>query len=128
MKANILNYNHIFNWSDIMNEVSSKKLLKRRDILMQQLLKIASCVIRGSIIERYKRCGKKNCKCANGKGHGPKFYISVSRKEKHPDMHYVPQELKEKVQDSISHYRNARDILEEISEINRELFLRREFL
>jgi len=34
--------------------------------------------IHGKLIERYKRCGKPGCKCADGPGHGPKYYLSVS--------------------------------------------------
>jgi hypothetical protein len=49
-------------------------------------------VLRGSLIERYKRCGKPGCKCADGPGHGPKYYLSVSFPGERPQMDYVPQE------------------------------------
>lgn len=109
-----------------MKETSSKNLLKRRNGIVKTLSKICSSGMRGSVIERYKRCGRPNCKCVNGRGHGPKYYISTSRKKKYPHMLYVPQNQKENVELSIKKYRNAQAMLEEISEINRELFRRRE--
>lgn len=30
--------------------------------------------IRGSLMAQYKRCGRGNCRCANGFKHGPFFY------------------------------------------------------
>ncbi|MGH9438218.1 MAG: DUF6788 family protein, partial [Terriglobia bacterium] len=86
-------------------------------------------IIRGSLIERYKRCGKQTCWCATEKGHGPKYYLSVSRPgASRPEMDYVPQEYKEQVDSLLSNYKLVRDIFEEICSINRELLSRREEL
>ena len=52
-------------------------LRKRRNALLRQLPPLQA-ILRGSLIERYKRCGKPGCKCADGPGHGPKYYLSVS--------------------------------------------------
>ena len=52
-------------------------LRKRRNALLRQLPPLKA-ILRGSLIERYKRCGKPGCKCADGPGHGPKYYLSVS--------------------------------------------------
>lgn len=48
-------------------------------------------LLRGSLIERYLRCGKPGCKCAQGEGHGPKYYLSVSFAGHRPQMDYVRQ-------------------------------------
>ena len=66
-------------------------LRKRRQALLRQLPPLKA-VLRGSLIERYKRCGKPGCKCADGPGHGPKYYLSVSFPGLRPQMDYVPQE------------------------------------
>ena len=34
-------------------------------------------LMRGSLISRMRRCGKPNCHCANGPGHGPYLYLST---------------------------------------------------
>src|SRR6202167_1177773 len=102
-------------------------LRKRRQALLRQLPPLKA-VLRGSLIERYKRCGKPGCKCAQGPGHGPKYYLSVSFPGLQPQMDYVPQGMYEQVVELLSNYQRVRTILEQICEINRELLRRREEL
>jgi hypothetical protein len=102
-------------------------LRKRRTALLRQLPPLQA-ILRGSLIERYKRCGKPGCKCADGPGHGPKYYLSVSYPGLRPQMDYVPQESYTQTAELLANYRRAREILEEICEINRELLRRREAL
>ena len=102
-------------------------LRKRRRALLRQLPPLES-ILRGSLIERYKRCGKPGCKCADGPGHGPKYYLSVSYPGLRPQMDYVPQEAYTQTAELLANYHRAREILEQICEINRELLRRREAL
>lgn len=102
-------------------------LRKRRNALVRRLPPLQS-ILRGSLIERYKRCGKPGCKCAEGRGHGPKYYLSVSFPGQRPQMDYVPQETYPQATEFVANYRRAREILEEICAINRELLRRREAL
>ena len=102
-------------------------LRKRRNALLRQLPPLKA-ILRGSLIERYKRCGKPGCKCAVGPGHGPKYYLSVSYPGLRPQMDYVPQEVYAQTAEFIGNYHQAREILEKICEINRELLRRREAL
>src|ERR1700680_4002433 len=110
-----------------MEDLPSSKLRKRRAQLLRQMPALDT-LLRGSLIERYKRCGKPGCKCANGPGHGPKYYLSVSYPGRRPQMDYVPQGDHHQITDFLANYHRAREILEEISEINRELLRRRERL
>ena len=102
-------------------------LRRRRQALLRQLPSLKA-ILRGSLIERYKRCGKPGCKCANGPGHGPKYYLSVSFPGLRPQMDYVPQEDYDQTKEFLANYQRARELLEEICEINRELLRRRETL
>ena len=102
-------------------------LRKRRQALLRQLPPLKA-VLRGSFIERYKRCGKPGCKCAQGPGHGPKYYLSVSFPGQRPQMDYVPQESYARASEFLANYHHARQVLEKICEINRELLRRREKL
>jgi uncharacterized protein DUF6788 len=102
-------------------------LRKRRSALLRQLPPLQS-ILRGSLIERYKRCGKPGCKCADTPGHGPKYYLSVSYPGLRPQMDYVPQEFYAQTAELLANYHRAREILEAICEINRELLRRREAL
>ena len=102
-------------------------LRKRRKALLRQLPPLQA-ILRGSLIERYKRCGKPGCKCAEGPGHGPKYYLSASYPGLRPQMDYVPQEAYAQTAEFLANYHRAREILETICEINRELLRRREVL
>lgn len=102
-------------------------LKRRRNTLIKKLIQLDGLIIQGSLIERYKRCGKSNCKCAQGKGHGPKYYLSINQPGGYPKMKYILQKDIKTVQNYIQNYLCLRKILKEISMINLEL-LRREKL
>src|SRR5580698_6709504 len=110
-----------------MEDIPSSTLRRRRAQLLKQMPALET-LLRGSLIERYKRCGKPGCKCADGPGHGPKYYLSVSFPGRRPQMDYVPQESYAQASELLANYHHARQILEEICEINRELLGRREKL
>jgi hypothetical protein len=105
-------------------EQSTAALRKRRQTLLRQLPPL-DAILRGSLIERYKRCGKPGCKCADSRGHGPKYYLSVSYPGLRPQMDYVPQERYEQTSEFLANYQRTRELLEQICEINRELLRRR---
>ncbi len=104
---------------------SSFALRRRRQQLLRQLPPLDR-LLRGSLIERYKPCGKPGCKCAHGPGHGPKYYLSVSYPGRRPQMEYVPQDFQRQVTESLAHYHRLREIVGKICEINRQLLCRRE--
>ena len=106
---------------------SAVALRRRRAALLRQLPPLKA-ILRGSLIERYKRCGKPGCRCVDGPGHGPKLYLSVSRPGARPVMEYVPAAYREKVSEFLENRRQVRVVLEEICEINLELLRRREEL
>src|SRR5438045_9506957 len=90
-------------------------LRKRRTALMRQLPPLQA-ILRGSLIERYKRCGKPGCKCADGPGHGPKYYLSVSYQGLRPQMDYVAQDSHAQAAELLANYHQARAMLEAICE------------
>lgn len=108
-----------------MTEQSPAELRRRRKQLLRDLPPL-DAVMRGSLIERYKRCGNPRCKCANGQGHGPKYYLSVSHSGRSPQMDYIPQADHAAVSEYVANYHRVREILEEVSQINQELLRRRQ--
>jgi hypothetical protein len=108
-----------------MAEPSPAELRRRRRQLLRKLPPLDT-VLRGSLIERYKRCGNPRCKCADGPGHGPKYYLSVSHAGESPQMDYIPQAEHALVSEYLANYSRVREILEEISQINQELLRRRQ--
>src|ERR1700674_2001011 len=103
-----------------MSEPTTSSLRRRRRQLLRKLPPL-DAVLRGSLIERYKRCGNPNCKCADGPGHGLKFFLSESYTCRTPQMEYVPLDDYAQISELVTNYTLVREILEEISEINHEL-------
>ena len=56
-----------------------KRTLAARERLLGQLPDLRQ-VLRGSLVTRYRRCGRRNCHCANegDPGHGPAYYLMVT--------------------------------------------------
>ena len=105
--------------------IATSTLRRRRAALLRKLPP-PKAILRGSLIERFKRCGRPGCKCARGIGHGPKVYLSVSVPKGRPVMVYVPQELRSEIEQFVADYRRTRQLLNEIAAINLELLRRRE--
>lgn len=104
---------------------SHAALLHRRQTLVQQLVRLQPLILRGSLIERYKRCAHPGCKCQQGQGHGPKYYLSVSQAGSRPEMDYVPEEYSQQVSEYLRNFQKVRQVLEKICNLNRELLRRR---
>jgi len=78
-------------------------------------------LLRGSLVERYKKCGKPGCHCIQGRGHGPAYYLSVTLGPGKTRSYYVPAEQRRRIGRYLGNYRKLRELLEEIVAINREL-------
>ncbi|MGA7901856.1 MAG: DUF6788 family protein [Terrimicrobiaceae bacterium] len=104
---------------------STPALRQRRQALVRQLERLEPFILRGSLIERFKRCGKPGCKCARGPGHGPKYYLSISQPGARPEMDYVPVEYSQQVSEYLHNFQQVRQLLEQICNLNRELLRRR---
>ena len=110
-----------------MPDPSAAELRRRRRKLIRDMPALDR-IMRGSLIERFKRCGRPGCHCAEGRGHGPKLYLSVSNSGPRPQMDYVPNASGEDVRAMVDNFNTAREILNEICAINTELLRRREEL
>lgn len=108
-----------------MKTASAATLRQRRRSLLRQLPPLDR-LLRGSLIERYKRCGRPGCHCANGPGHGPKFYLSISTTGERPRTDYVPNAALAESSQHLANFRKVREVLNEICAINAELLRRRE--
>jgi hypothetical protein len=110
-----------------ISDLSAMALRKRRRRLVRDLPPIEQ-LLRGSLTETYKRCGRPNCHCANGTGHGPKHYLVISQPGGGARRDYIPNAKHEDVAGLIANFNKARDVLNEICTINTELLRRREDL
>ena len=110
-----------------MQDTSAIELRRRRRKLLRDLPPLDR-IMRGSLIERFKRCGRAGCHCANDRGHGPKVYLSVSVSGERPQMDYVPNARGDEVREMVANFNKAREILNEICAINTELMRRKQEL
>jgi hypothetical protein len=108
-----------------IQRLSSTALRKHRYKLVRNLPPIEQ-VLRGSLIETYKRCGRPNCHCVGGPGHGPKRYLSISQPGGRPRRDYVPNDIYPQAAQLIANFHKLRKALDEICAINAELLRRRE--
>src|ERR1700753_3812048 len=106
---------------------STSALRKRRRKLVRDLPPLER-VLRGSLTETYKRCGRPNCHCADGPGHGPKRYLVISQPGGRPRRDYVPNAVSEQGVHLLDNFHKLREALNEICAINAELLRRREDL
>lgn len=106
-----------------LGRLSELALRQRRQGLAQQLPPLTE-TLRGSLVERYVTCGNPACKCARGERHGPIWYLTVTLGRGRTTGGIIPVENVPKVRQWIENYRQVKDRLEKISEINRELLRR----
>ena len=108
-----------------ISQSSTILLRRRRGVLIKRLSLLNPAVIRGSLVERYKRCGKAGCKCMVGKGHGPKYYLTLCLGKGKLDAIYVPIEDVKRVYGHVRNFHHAQETLKELCDINRELLRRK---
>ena len=100
----------------------SPQEVRQRERLLSQLPNLEE-VLRGSLVTRYRRCGRANCHCARkgDRGHGPAYYLMVTIAPGKTVQVYIPKEQKREVEVWIKNFRRTREILERISTANRKL-------
>jgi len=102
---------------------SSTDALKERKAEIIGSLPDPENAIRSSLITRNIKCGKPNCRCADGDGHDSLYLSSYYRG--HTYLDYVPKPYEENITACIHSYDAMSGLLAELSEINLELFRRR---
>lgn len=102
---------------------SRKAMFLQRERLIRKLPHLSQ-VIRGSLIERRMRCGKPNCRCAEGEGHHV-WYFTVTFAGGRTEQVTVPAIWVPTVRGWLRNYERWWEILEKVSAINRELLRKR---
>ncbi len=103
------------------NRIKTPASLKRRRARLASRLPDVEQLLRGSLVERYKKCGKASCHCADDVGHGPAYYLSVTLAPGKTRSYYVPPQLKSRVSQYLRNHHKLRELLKEIIGLNQEL-------
>ena len=98
----------------------AKKLLERREVLTSGLPAFAE-IVRGSLVTRYRRCGKPTCHCAKGEGHGPAHYLVVTLKPGKTEQILLSEDMLPVAQQFLDNYKRWGAAVEKVSAVNRRL-------
>ena len=96
------------------------KLLEQREILTCGLPSFAQ-IVRGSLVTRYRRCGKPTCHCVQSRGHGPAHYLVVTLKPGKTEQILLSAEMLPVARQFLDNYRRWWTALEKVSAVNRRL-------
>jgi hypothetical protein len=105
-----------------MNAETAKKIValrKERDELLCGLAD-SGLVLRGSLLERYSTCARKQCRCHQGERHGPRVYVVVTQQGRQR-QHYVPRSQLAHARAAVGHYHAILKVLDRLTEINLQL-------
>lgn len=105
---------------------AEKKTLRfrRRKAALARELSQTTEMLQGSLVEKYVKCGKERCRCKEGRGHGPAFYLSF-REEGTTKLIYIPHHEVETVRSQIAQFKEFKRIGAEIAGINKEILIAR---
>jgi Family of unknown function (DUF6788) len=98
----------------------AKRLFKQRERLTSGLPAFAQ-IVRGSLVTRYRRCGKPTCHCAQGRGHGPAHYLVVTLKPGKTEQILLSEEMLPVARRFLDNYKRWWAALEKVSAVNRRL-------
>ena len=79
--------------------------------------------LRGSLVERTRRCGKPTCRCRNGQLHRS-LYLAVRHRGRRALL-YIPRPLEETVRLWLHNGRRLREQLEALNQLQLEQLLQR---
>ena len=98
----------------------AKRLMERRELVAGNLPPFSE-IVRGSLVTRYRRCGKPTCHCVNTEGHGPAHYLVVTLKPGKTEQILLSEEMLPVAQRFLDNYNRWWAALEKVSEANRRL-------
>jgi hypothetical protein len=109
--------------NDLSDEPTAALLARRRRLAAR--LGDVEGVLVGSLTEQTRRCGRPDCRCAQGEPHGPYAYFTPKPAGR-GRARYVPAVLVASVRAWLARGEQVHTLLAEISAINAELLARRE--
>jgi hypothetical protein len=79
--------------------------------------------LHGTLSERSSKCGKPNCRCANGEGH-PSLYLVQCEAGRVRQL-CIPKALQDPVRQAVGEFQQLQRLLQRVSELEWERFLAR---
>ncbi len=107
---------------------TSTLALRQRKAHLLRSFQFPPGVLHASLIERFLKCGKANCRChTGGPKHGPFFYLNrcFAKGQVQSLLLKSPGQI-DQARQGVAAYAQVQHVLDEISQINRELLRRGE--
>ena len=108
---------HMYSWSTMIHPAPGPEA--RRDALLERLHRLPN-LMRGTVCERLRKCGRKSCECANGGDRHNTRQLVVHFKGK-VHTRYVRTGDMERVKGLAAAYEELWAIVTELTEVNLEL-------
>ncbi len=98
-----------------------QELRRRRDEIRDELARVGD-LRPGSLVGRYRRCGKPNCRCAREgeEGHGPSWSLTRAV-DGRTVTRIIPADAVERTRGQIAEHRRFRALAGELVEVSEEL-------
>ncbi len=95
-------------------------MLKRQ--INARITKLGQCkpFIVGSLVESKRKCGNKNCRCANG-GELHSAHILTKRANGKTKTIYIPVDMVEEVKDWSREYKKVKELISEIDKLSEKV-------
>ncbi|MHB8521181.1 MAG: DUF6788 family protein [Limisphaerales bacterium] len=104
---------------------TSTLALRHRKAARLRQLAVPAHFLRASYAERFTTCGKTNCACAQGRKHGPFYYLASGLAPGHVLKFLLKTPAQQRSgQQGVAAYQQLWEGLEELSQINAELLRR----
>jgi hypothetical protein len=111
-----------------LRHLSTVALRRRKLVLLQQVL-VSPLTIRASYVRQLVRCGKANCRCKQGRRHGPFYYlVQCLAKGNVQKFLLKTPEARRQARVAIAAYTTFQSKIEELSQLNTELLRRGDLL
>jgi hypothetical protein len=111
-----------------MLQHTSTLALRQRKAHLLRSFQLPPGVLHASLIERFLKCGKASCRChSGGPRHGPFFYLNrcFAKGQMQSLLLKSPDQL-DQARQGVAAYAQVQEVLDQISQINRELLRRGE--
>lgn len=97
------------------------ELSRQRDVLRAQLVSVGD-MRPGSLVARYRKCGKPSCHCAGQgeRGHGPSWSLTHALEGK-TRTKIIPAAAVPRTQEQIAEYRRFRRLIRELVDVSEKL-------
>ena len=107
------------------SRLSRAELSAHERNLRSRIAQIASGerFLRGTLSERSSKCGKPNCRCADGEGHSSLYLVQSHAG--HVRQLCIPKPLQDPVRQAVGEFQEMQRLLHEVSELEWKRFLAR---